>query len=124
HREPPARSRGLDAIGGGIFGEAQRLRAIGVERPVAMREVEGGARVERGQVRDQLDRGLAFPAGEGAESGEEVVVGKGGGGREDVGLHGRGVSRAFSRSGGAAETILERRSRTAAAAHGAFGGAR
>jgi len=64
------------------FGSTPRLR-IGEapacntrERAVALREVDGGARVERRQVGDQLDGCLPFPAGERGEAGEEVVIGE------------------------------------------------
>jgi len=44
-------------------------------------------------MRDELDRGLALLPGEGAESREEIVIGKGKGESEDVRTHAPGVSR-------------------------------
>ena len=98
-REPPAGSGGRDTIARGVFGEAKRLRAIGVEGPVAFRKVDGRTCVEHGQMGDELDRRLTLLAGERAQTGEEVLIGEGGCGGEDVDLHDCGVSRSFSCSG-------------------------
>jgi len=85
--EAPAGPNGLDAVTGGIFGEPKGLGAIAEERAVALSEEERRSAIERGQMSDQLDRGLALLAGEGFQAGEEVLIRQCGGGDEDVVLH-------------------------------------
>ncbi len=85
--EAPAGPSGLDAVAGGIFGEPKGLGAIVEERAVALTEEERRAAIERGQMGDQLDRGLALLSGEGFQAGEEIVIREGGSGDEDVVLH-------------------------------------
>src|SRR6266851_1771844 len=69
-----AGSSRLDAIAGGVFGEAKHLRAVTEEGPEALGGVERRPGVERRQVRDELDRGLALTAGENADAREEIVI--------------------------------------------------
>jgi hypothetical protein len=92
-REAPAGPSGLDAVAGGILGEPKGLRAIAEERTIALSGVEHRAAIERGQMGDQLGRGLTLLASEHLQAGEEVLIRQGGGSGEDVGVHSSYVSR-------------------------------
>ena len=48
---------------------------------------EGGSGVEHGQVRHQLDRCLALPAGEHTDTREEILIRQARGESEDVRVH-------------------------------------
>jgi hypothetical protein len=87
HGKPPARTCRLDAITRGILGEPKGLRAIAVERPVALGRVGGWASLEFGQMSHELDRDLALPASERAQAGEEILIRQYGRGGEDVDHH-------------------------------------
>jgi hypothetical protein len=69
-------------------------------------------------VDQELGERSALAAGQRAEAGEEVLIGEGGGGGEDIRIHDRGVSRPFSASGRASRTAQERRSSARSAARG------
>ena len=71
HGEFLARPHRLDAVASRVLGEVKRLTQL-----------------ERGQVAQELGRGLALPDREGIEASEEVLIGKGNRGDEDVCFHG------------------------------------
>jgi hypothetical protein len=93
----PAGPSRLDAVAGGILGEPKGLGAVAEERAIALSSVERRAAIERGQMGDQLGRGLALLAGEAFQASEEILIRQGGGGEEDVGVHASYVSRRISR---------------------------
>jgi hypothetical protein len=76
HRESPGHSGGIDPVARRIFGEAQHLRAITEEGPVASGGVERWTRLERGQVGDQLRGRFALAAGERGDAVEKIVIGE------------------------------------------------
>jgi hypothetical protein len=119
-----ARASRLDAVTGGVLREPKHLRAVGEERPVALGGEEGRSGVERRQVRDELDRGLALTAGENADAREEFVIGEGRRESESVHTHiacvsrwiwrpreGSGVRQERRVEGGSARTIHSARQR-------------
>jgi hypothetical protein len=73
-RKPPAGARHRDAAAGGILGEPKRLGAIGEESPVSLGGVEDGARVEGGQMGEELDGRFTLLAGDQFESSEKIVI--------------------------------------------------
>ncbi len=94
HREPAAGGRDSGAGAGGILGETKDGGAVVEERPEAEAFIEAGALLERGKMRDQLDRRMALVAGQDEEPIEQVLIRK----RHDRSehVHGVGVSRPFS----------------------------
>jgi hypothetical protein len=117
-RESTTHASGLDAIAGGVLGEPKGLGAIRIERPVATGLIDGWPLIEGRQVGQELGERVALAAGERAQADEEVVIGEGGGGGEDVRVHAPGVSRPFSESGWASRTARERRSSARSTARG------
>jgi hypothetical protein len=122
HRESLAGPGGRDAIRGGIFGEPKSLGAIRVERAVALCGVNGGTRIERGQVGHELGEGCSLLLGKRAQAREEVMIGKGGGSGKGVRIQVLCVSRPFSRSRWAPQRAQEQRSRVESSAHDDCGG--
>lgn len=76
HREKTAGSSDVDPGTGRVLGEMQDVRAVAEERAVAFRCVQGRSRVQRRQMGEKLDRGLAFIRGEGRDAREEIVIGE------------------------------------------------
>ena len=83
----------MDAIAGGVFGEPKHLCAVSEEGPLAQGGVEGGPRVERGQVGHELDRCLSFSSGQRSDAGEEILIRKARRESEHVRIHAPCVSR-------------------------------
>ena len=109
HRKETTGAGGSDAIARGVLGQAEDGGAVAEERTVALGGVDRRPGVERRQVRHELGGGLAFFLGEGAESREKIVIGKGGGESEHVRVHALCVSRRFSPSGDASGSLEEPR---------------
>src|SRR5438552_742576 len=82
-----AASTRVDAVAGGVLGEPKHLGAVGEERAVAFGGEEGGSGVEHGQMRHELDRGLALVAGEHTDAREEIVIREAGGESQNVRVH-------------------------------------
>jgi hypothetical protein len=77
-RELPAGSGDLDAVVGRVLGQTERSGAVAEERAVALAEVEP-ARVELGQVRDELHGNLPLGPGEEGDPAEEIGIREAGG---------------------------------------------
>jgi len=99
HGEPAAGVSGLDTVAGGILGEPKRAGAIPEEGSVALGEIEVRPQLERGQVSDELGRGLALRAGQGRDASEEVPIRQGDCSVKDVVSHASCVTRSFFPAG-------------------------
>jgi len=64
---------GFDPIAGGVLGEAERPRAVGEKRAVALSEMEL-AGVQLGQMPDQLDGGGPLPPREHANAIKQLHI--------------------------------------------------
>jgi hypothetical protein len=85
-RKLSAQPSRLDAVVGRVLGEPKDTRAVGEERSVALAQVEL-ARVELGEVADELDRGLPFSAGEYGHAVKEIGIGESGRGGNQSMVH-------------------------------------
>ena len=74
HGEAPAHARDLDAIAGDVGRHPEGLGAVLEERAVAPRQVEIRPQLEYGEVSHELGCGLAFPAGQGFDARQEILI--------------------------------------------------
>jgi hypothetical protein len=85
-RKAAAQPSRLDPVVRGVLGQAQRARAVREERAVALAQVEL-ARVELGEVCDQLDGRAPLSRGEQRHAKEKVGIGESTSGGEHGMVH-------------------------------------
>ena len=109
HGKTSAGSSRFDPVTGGVFGEPEHLRAVSEERSAAFGSVEGGSRLERGQVGDEVDRRLPLLTREHPDAREEILIRQARRESKDVRIHASCLSRPISRLGEGPDGNQERR---------------